>query len=180
MSLVTFYDADLDVSDIELFKSNWLNDRCIHFAANLLQYTGDKSFNIDVATLSEEPLSSSSVTTDVVLKFIDPSIVSFMKLQCEDEDEFRDLAVGLGLTNIYANSEANLPEIVYCFPINDSNTLLNPNQGSHWSLAVCHINKRVVYHLDSCKSAGSRCGRLGGTQMLAVQETIKAFSKVMR
>ena len=214
MSFITYHDADLNLVDIDLYRNGWLNDRCIYFGSNLLQYTTDHSFYLDTnrININTNPTDTNTNTAanNVILKFIDPSIVSFMKLQCEDEDEFHELAVGMGITDMNINMDmepissnnsnnSNITnpheniqttDIVFCLPINDSNSLVEVSnqgqgqgQGSHWSLLVVHANKWVAYHLDSYRSnmgGGDGGGYTQSRQSVAAQDTVEAFSKVIR
>jgi Ulp1 family protease len=152
MSVVVDYkDAILYDSDVELLKSQsgWLNDRCIHFFCKIL----------------ECPDSSEEAATGGCFRFLDPSVVGFMKLGCDDDDEFQDLAHGL---DIKPN------ENVVFLPINDI-TSLEQGDCTHWSLLVLFVSQRRGFHLDSLSHGGSP-----SKQLRQAERTAAAFVRVLQ
>ena len=69
-----------------------------------------------------------------------------------------------------------MKDIFIFLPINDSNNLYEGISGSHWSLLVAHVNTKKIYHIDSMRLGGVSSSR----QVLAVQQTVEAFNKLMR
>lgn len=116
--ILNYHDAILYESDIELLTSEteWLNDACIHFYMTVLQQRYPR------------------------VKFIDPSVVTFLMHQCDDEDmqEF--------------SSSFDKGYSAYVVPINDGHKKGSFWQevgcGSHWSVLL--IRSDFVYvHADS-------------------------------
>uniref|UniRef100_A0AAV1V7L5 Ubiquitin-like protease family profile domain-containing protein n=1 Tax=Peronospora matthiolae TaxID=2874970 RepID=A0AAV1V7L5_9STRA len=114
---LTYHDVLLYESDVALFASRqWLNDATINF---YLQY-----------------LTHTCAPSDTLL--MDPAVVSCLLHQCEDEDEYSDLARGLEL----------LSRRLCIIPVADNDAL--GGGSSHWSLLLyCDGSFR---HFDS--SAG--------------------------
>eukprot|EP00978_Attheya_sp_CCMP212_P028511 scaffold98579_cov54-Attheya_sp.AAC.3 len=130
--VLNYHDAVVYQSDLELLDSNtaWLNDACINFQMTRLQQRH---------------------TNNGDLLFMDPSVISFMMHQCDDED-LADLNQGLHL-------ETKKRIFV---PINDNyivsaDTFRRPGGGSHWSLLVILVvqssgnqeQSLMCYHFDS-------------------------------
>eukprot|EP01031_Cornospumella_fuschlensis_P028292 gene28293-34160_t len=112
--LFSYRDVDVYQRDALLFRERqWLNDTCINFCFRCIE---DKSSSV---------------------KLVDPAVVSFLRLQVEEEDEFEDLARGLQLDR---------HEWLYC-PIND-NTDFSASS-THWSGLLVHIPTGQALHLDS-------------------------------
>lgn len=94
-----------------------------------------------------------SATKPDVLKsilFVDPSVVSFLNLQCEDDEEFEDLRISL---------ESDTKTWIF-FPVSDNQSFDAPS--SHWSTLLCHRPTASLLHYDSL---GGR--NLGAAQRLA-------------
>ena len=69
--------------------------------------------------------------------FMDPSVVSFMRLQCEEREEWEELAVG-----------TRVAEREWLFvPVNDNESFQGTS--SHWSLLLCHVRTGACAHFDS-------------------------------
>ena len=151
MSYYSIGDVQLRDSDLELIESTsgWLNDNCIYFSSVLL-------------------LGKNTNVTNV--KIIDPSVVSFMKLQCQDDDEFEELAIGLDISK----------EQFVFVPINNCNTLSNNNTGTHWSLLILCLPHMVGYHLDSLSRLSNKNKLKDNAQHVAAIQTAEAFSKVLK
>lgn len=126
MSLVLSYDeADLYDDDVRLFSGKqWLNDSCINYCFKRISHQ----------------------LNNLAILLMDPSVVSFLILQCDDDDEYDSLAKGINL-----DSREWL-----LVPINDNESFLS--QSTHWSLLVLHIASSTYIHYDSnfqCNYASS-------------------------
>ncbi|EGZ10304.1 ubiquitin1-specific protease [Phytophthora sojae] len=115
--VLNYHDVQLYESDVALFSGRqWLNDNAVNFYLQFLTQT---------------------VASDDVL-LMDPAVVSCLLHQCEDEDEFQDLARGV-----------NLAQRRLCLvPVTDNDLL--GGDSSHWSLLL--FAKGEFRHFDS--SAG--------------------------
>ena len=80
MKLVACYrDIDIYENDFKLFNERqWLSDSCISYCFKRI----------------EDSLPP-SISSNIV--FLDPSVTSFIRLQCQEEEEFSDLRNGLDL-----------------------------------------------------------------------------------
>lgn len=132
--LFSFQDVDMYDRDAELFEEGeWLNDTCIHFGLQCLQEQYDEQCSSKIVR-GERELKERERT----VKLVDPAVVSFLRLQVEEEDEYEELSHGLAL-----------PQYDWLvLPIND-NTAFN-QQCNHWSLLLCHIPSALTFSLDSC------------------------------
>ncbi|KAI9905460.1 hypothetical protein PsorP6_013645 [Peronosclerospora sorghi] len=75
--VLNYHEVQLYESDVTLFRNRqWLNDNAINF---YFQY-----------------LTQTRASKSVLL--MDPAVVSCLLHQCEDEDEYRELAKGLDLS----------------------------------------------------------------------------------
>ena len=112
--ILSLLDADIYDRDLELFHPpNWLNDRCINYCFRRIAHK----------------------FTSIIL--MDPSVVSFLRIQCEDNEEFAELAEGIEL-----HSKTWL-----LIPINDSDSF--ESSSTHWSLLLVHIPSCRIFHYDS-------------------------------
>ena len=115
--IYTLNDADIYERDVNLFRrGQWLNDACINYCLRKVE---------------------STFPPNNIILLLDPAVGSFFRLQCSDEDDFRDFCIG--------NSIADRQWIF--IPIND-------NQGfndcsTHWSLLVLHVPTMKYWHFDS-------------------------------
>lgn len=117
--LCSFNDADVYARDLKLMRpGQWLNDACINICLRLLE-----------AALEE------SIKHKILL--MDPSVASFLRLQCSEDDEFQEVYTG----NQLASKEYIL------VPINDNESFANSS--SHWSLLIMHVPSLQFWHLDS-------------------------------
>ncbi len=117
--LLSYKDVDIYRDDANcLLKANWLNDACISFAFRCIE---DKMIRLfkDMSIL------------------MDPSVVSFMRIQAIDDEENDELAVSLGIQH----------KTWLFVPVNDNDSF--GNSSTHWSLLVCHIPTGHMYHFDS-------------------------------
>lgn len=109
--------ADIYVSDMELFEpGRWLNDSCINYCFRRLENGGDipKHFLL-----------------------MDPAVVSFMRLQCNEDAEFTELANGI-----------ELKDRIWLFvPVNDCSSF--QEQSNHWSFLLFHTPTGKAFHFDS-------------------------------
>lgn len=130
MLLFSYRDVDFYHRDLLLFEEGaWLNDTAIHFCFQTL-------------------------VSDKRVKLVDPAVVSFLRLQVEEEQEFAELRAGL-----------ELHRYDWLFlPINDNT---NFHGGcSHWSLLACHLVTGTTVSMDSNSqynfhAASSLLGKLG-------------------
>ncbi|KAG6965909.1 hypothetical protein JG688_00007000 [Phytophthora aleatoria] len=112
--VLNYHDVQLYESDVALFAGReWLNDNAINF---YLQY-----------------LTQTVALCNVLL--MDPAVVSCLLHQCEDEDEYQDLAAGLDLTS----------RQLCIIPVTDNDAL--GGDSSHWSLLLYSDGK--FQHFDS-------------------------------
>ncbi|RLN64943.1 hypothetical protein BBJ28_00009896 [Nothophytophthora sp. Chile5] len=128
--VLNYHDVQLYDSDVALFASRqWLNDNALNFYFQYLYQTlclrGDGS-NSDVLPM-------------------DPAVVSCMLHQCEDDDEYADLARGLDLQN----------KQLCLIPVSDNAAL--DGQSSHWSLLVFRSGR--FEHFDSSGGLNSRAAQ---------------------
>uniref|UniRef100_M4BQP6 Ubiquitin-like protease family profile domain-containing protein n=1 Tax=Hyaloperonospora arabidopsidis (strain Emoy2) TaxID=559515 RepID=M4BQP6_HYAAE len=115
--VLKYHDVLLYESDVALFASRqWLNDTTINFYLQYLTYT--------------------CAPSDTLL--MDPAVVSCLLHQCEDEDEYSDLARGLELFS----------RRLCIIPVTDNEAL--GEGSSHWSLLLYYDGS--FRHFDS--SAG--------------------------
>ncbi|KAI9895352.1 hypothetical protein PsorP6_019097 [Peronosclerospora sorghi] len=99
--VLNYHDVQLYESDVALFRNRqWINDNAINF---YFQY-----------------LTQTRAWKSVLL--MDPAVVSCLLHQCEDEDEYRELAKGMDLARRH----------LYIIPVTDNETL--DGNSSHWSL----------------------------------------------
>mmetsp|Transcript_29967 Transcript_29967/g.82250 ORF Transcript_29967/g.82250 Transcript_29967/m.82250 type:complete len:275 (+) Transcript_29967:3-827(+) len=113
--IVNYHDACIYGRDLALVQSShaWLNDAVIHFFLMWLQH------------------NNSHANDDKTL-FLDPSVMSFLMHQCQDEDELQEFAAGT-CRNFRGNGRLRL-----IVPINDDflNANMTEGAGMHWSLLV--------------------------------------------
>lgn len=124
------YDAEL------LGDRQWLNDTCISIAYRVFeeQYETEKN--------------------SVLL--MDPTSISCLRLQIEDDDEYEGMATSLKV--------ADYKWIV--MPINDNQSF--DSASSHWSVLLCHqptfsffyLDSHNKYNLSSAKSILPKISRL--------------------
>eukprot|EP01041_Mallomonas_annulata_P002027 gene2027-3943_t len=116
--LINYNDAVLYRKDHMFFKDGmWLNDQCINLCFRWLEYSKFKE-----------------LTT---VLFMDPAVVSFMKLQCEDESEYSALSRDLKLES----------RDILLLPINDNNSFMSSS--NHWSLLMVIRSSGILIHFDS-------------------------------
>ncbi|DBA03122.1 TPA: hypothetical protein N0F65_003369 [Lagenidium giganteum] len=138
--VLNYHDVQLYASDVQLFSSHqWLNDNAINFYLQYLYRTVCAS------------------RSDMLL--MDPVIVACMLFQCDDDDEFLDLARGVAL----------LEKELCIIPVNDVQSFAD-GSGSHWSLLVYRRAANTFEHWDS--SAGSN--------MAAAARVAQSFFKMLR
>mmetsp|Transcript_12698 Transcript_12698/g.20244 ORF Transcript_12698/g.20244 Transcript_12698/m.20244 type:complete len:271 (-) Transcript_12698:71-883(-) len=121
--MLNFHDAVLYDRDVQLFKGrSWLNDACINFYFRYLEY---------------DVFGHEGAHETVI--FMDPAVVSFMMLQCTDDDDYDDLRRGLKLDQ----------KSLIFVPVNDNTSF--DSSSTHWSLLACvrYNNAINCVHLDS-------------------------------
>lgn len=127
--ILNYHDAVVYGSDLRIVQSEsaWLNDACIYFYMNVLQY--------------QDPNNN---------RFVDPSVISFFMHQCTDRDDIEDFQKGFQLPDdgklfIPVNDNMKL----------GANWMI-PNSGNHWSLLVIVFSKAsaaAAWHFDSMRSS---------------------------
>ena len=126
--ILNYHDAVLYESDVKLLlgETEWLNDACIHFYLTVLQ--------------QRYPF----------VKFMDPSVITFLMHQCDDDDleEF--------------SSSFDKTCVAYAVPINDGHqhgaNWKNLGCGSHWSLLWIRYDV-VCTHVDSATGRNARAAQ---------------------
>lgn len=129
--ILNYHDAVLYESDKEILESPtaWLNDACIHFYLTILQQQFPS------------------------VKFMDPSVITFLMHQCDDED-LDDFSSGF-------DKDCDL----YFIPVNDEHgnttSWQQEGSGSHWSLLIVipgtTTTSSIRYaHLDSVSGSNAR------------------------
>ena len=114
--LASLKDANIYDRDLVLLRpGNWLNDSCINYCLRQLEIK-----------ISEE-----------TFQLLDPAVVSFLVIQCTDDDEYADLSSGL---------ELSMRKWIFV-PINNSDSFTVTS--THWSLLVVHIDSGKSFHFDS-------------------------------
>mmetsp|Transcript_5689 Transcript_5689/g.11937 ORF Transcript_5689/g.11937 Transcript_5689/m.11937 type:complete len:227 (+) Transcript_5689:61-741(+) len=139
--ILNYNDAVIYQRDISLLENeDWINDACINFQLRRLQsiWGGDSG----------------------PFLFLDPSVVSFLMHQCDDDEEFDEVL-----------SAQRLDDRKRIFvPVNDNNAAsLGCGSGSHWSLLVVMIDKNMSLHFDSA----------GGSNEIAAKAVAKKLSYAM-
>jgi Ulp1 family protease len=113
--LSSYRDADIYQRDLNLFKHGcWLNDSCIHHCFNVI----------------EDEIENNSIF------FMDPSVVSFLMLQADAEDE----------SDFLSNNDIFIKECIV-IPVNDNQSF--DSISSHWSLMVYFLKYNLILHVDS-------------------------------
>ena len=119
MAILDYHDAVLYESDLALLRpGGWLNDRVINFALRYYEHEG-------------EPKISENVL------FMDPAVVSFLRIQCEDEDDYNSLARGSKLDH----------RRLIILPCSDSLDFETPS--THWSVVIYGVDADIAVHIDS-------------------------------
>jgi Ulp1 family protease len=114
--IASLLDADIYARDVVLLeRGQWLNDACINFAFRCIEKT--------------------LISRTILL--LDPAVVSFFFIQCEDEEEMRDFIAG---------NEINAREWLF-IPI--TNRLSFAEASVHWSLLMIHKPSSKLMHFDS-------------------------------
>ncbi|TDH72113.1 hypothetical protein CCR75_003662 [Bremia lactucae] len=122
--VLNYHDVQLYESDVALFEGQkWLNDNAINF---YLQY-----------------ITQTIAPSDVLL--IDPAVVSCLLYQCEDEEDFKELAAGLCLKS----------KRICLIPVSDNDRL--GGESSHWSLLLyCDENFKHFDSISGCNKNSAR------------------------
>lgn len=138
--IISYKDADIYPSDLALFQGlNWLNDSCINYCMKRIV---DDYVSADV--------------TAILL--MEPAVISFMRIQCQTDEDFEELAVDLDF-----NSKTWL-----LAPLNDCDSF--ESRSSHWSLLLMHIPSSHSFHFDSSSNYNIQAAR----------STVSVLSKVLR
>jgi Ulp1 family protease len=140
MSLLDYHDAVLYESDVVLLRpGGWLNDRVINFALRYYEHDCEPKIS------------------DKVL-LMDPAVVSYLRIQCEDEDDYVSLARGNQLGS----------RRLIILPCSDSLDFETPS--THWSVVIYSVDADVAVHLDSCNNHNS----------LSALDLLESFAKLLR
>lgn len=115
MKNILHASADIYRRDVELLQSGqWLNDSVINYCFRRLEIKYSNDF-----------------------LFMDPSVVAFMRMQCVDCDEWRELAVGISIST----------RRWLLVPVNDNDSF--DRTSNHWSLLLMFIPTGKCVHFDS-------------------------------
>lgn len=118
--LFTYKDVNVYTRQVEYIQPRqWLDDVCINLTFRFFE---------DYLPDSEK-----------FIYMVDPAVVSFIKLQIDEKEEFEELWTSQNLADY---------EWIF-FPLSDSATLESMNTGTHWSLLVFHNPSFSFYHFDS-------------------------------
>jgi Ulp1 protease family, C-terminal catalytic domain len=157
--VINFCDAVLYGRDLALLESGtaWLNDACLHYGfLFLLERYGNS--NTDAAV-------------------VDPSVVSFLVNQVEDDDEFLEFWHGLHQGGRSVGTTCKR----YFIPVNDSfgGGRVRWRSGQHWSLLLVVVSNSTegrtetsAFHFDSLGQASSNLG--------AASAVLSKFMKAMK
>lgn len=144
--LVNYHDAVVYRSDASLTApGKWLNDRIIYWYFKYLE----------LGSISKE-IAGGTFPTDILL--MDPSVVSFMRIQCEDEDDFASLARGQRIAS----------RRLVLMPCSDSTNF--ESASTHWSLVVVDLLLHTACHMDSS----------AGMNRKSARHLVQKFEKLMR
>lgn len=114
--LFSFKDVDVYPQQLGYFRpGQWLDDTCINLCFRLTE---------------------DEMRPDQVL-LMDPAVVSFIRMQIDEEEEFEDLVRGQSLEKY---------SWIF-FPISDSSSF--SSSGTHWSLLLCHYPTLSFFYIDS-------------------------------
>lgn len=137
MSLLCFHDVDIYDRDLRLFEDGkWLNDTCINYCFRKMEHEGLHDSNS-----STDSIDGSSRIISKRILLMDPCVVSFLRLQCEDEDELQELREGLAIGE---------RDVIFV-PINDCDSF--ESSSTHWSLLIITDATSLrpsIFHADSC------------------------------
>ena len=121
--LFSYNDADIYDRDLALFNPHqWLNDSCINFCFRHIEN--------DIKELDKD---------ETILLF-DPSVTAFLRLQCEDPEDYKQLAEGIKLTQ----------RKWLIIPITDQQSF--EIASTHWSLLVINVIGGQMLHFDTAGS----------------------------
>jgi Ulp1 family protease len=125
---LNYHDAVVYKRDVINFQDgNWLNDSCINFCFRWFEFSEcvDKRFVL----------------------FMDPSVMSYIKLQHIDEDDISGLRKGL-----------RLHERDYLLvPCNDNASFQSAS--THWSLLLIKTATGEAHHFDSSNQTNTTAAR---------------------
>lgn len=125
--MINYFDANLYDRDIALLSDHqWLNDQCILAGLRWIEHT----CGVDLF--------------DRVL-FLDPSVASFLRIQCTDDEDYEDFSKGTNMSKC---------DIVFAVV---NNRVSFDESCSHWSLLLGDLVNGQYFHFDSMTvGAGSR------------------------
>ncbi len=123
--LFSFKDISVYTHDLILLNQpHWLNDVCISLAFRFL----DEQFGTSSPNVADHAL------------LVDPSVVSFLRIQAEDEEDFEGLSNGIQVKSFKW----------LLLPVNNSMDF--GTASTHWSLLICYTPTFCLFHCDSCGS----------------------------
>ena len=141
--LFSYRDVDVYERDAVLFnEGEWLNDSCLSYAFRRIE---------------DKILSSTNQDFLKTILLVDPSVVSFLQLQCEEDEEFEDVRISL---------ESDSKTWIL-FPVSDNQTFDAPS--SHWSALLCHRPTASLLHYDS----------LGGRNLTSAQRLAEKIKQLL-
>lgn len=130
--LFSYQDADIYQRDLLLFQpGTWLNDSCINFCLKR------------------------RIKKDSRIVCLDPSVVSFLLLQADEEDA-EELVISLGINSA----------IWLVVPVNDNDSFTASS--NHWSLLLYHIHSGHSFHFDSLNDYNKKASIKVATKMETV------------
>jgi hypothetical protein len=149
--IVNYHDACIFGRDLALLQSPtaWLNDSCIHFYLTFLQHQ-QQDQQLETTPTSTAPRARGARTL-----YMDPSVISFLMHQCDDDDDLMDFGQGA-----CQNFCPDIDRLV--IPINNHNaasraTWAVSNAGTHWSLLVMILFHPPVATTESVDDDDASC-----------------------
>jgi Ulp1 family protease len=138
--ILDYHGATINRKELSYFESSqWLNDSCINFVFRWFEYS--------VFLERKEIL------------FMDPAVVSYIKLQELDSDDIDQLWKGLKLAS----------RKFLFLPCNDNQSLFS-STSTHWSLLIVNTSSQRAFHLDSSAE----------TNVSACVSTLERLAQVLR
>lgn len=143
----SFRDADLTRADLMLFSGGcWLNSSCINYAYRRIE----EELENELRQSSEDAeMNAKRLSTLQSILMMDPSVVSFLVLQCTEDDEFEEFYNGI---EVYNRSWILLP-------VNNNESFESNESASHWSLLACHVSSGTLLHFDSSRLANNEAAK---------------------
>mmetsp|Transcript_8985 Transcript_8985/g.10459 ORF Transcript_8985/g.10459 Transcript_8985/m.10459 type:complete len:234 (-) Transcript_8985:156-857(-) len=154
--VLSYHDSVLYASDVALIEqSNWLNDHCILFWFQVLEY--DEQVWLD----NESPGQGSQQYKTVDILFLQPASAFMIQFLSANE-----LLVGTE-DNVFLTIKDK--ELVFIPVVGNAD--MNAGGGSHWSLLVYHNEK--FYHLDSSNGSNRFTARSLASRFISLLSNVK-------